>query len=507
MKAVTSFDAYSGNTGIRLVWDLVKDARNYDIYKKADGEKKFSLLKTVDDMFTGYTDKKVEAGKGYSYYIVAKDGNDVSKPSKTDYEFYMAVPQVDFANNNPPEGILITWTAIPKADGYRVWKEINGKSQIVAVVKELQYLDKDVKHATRYKYSIQAIHKIGNITYSSLHPVKSSYFIKKSDIKIVSSGVNVKVIWSADFKMSGQHIHWSTDPDFPSDNRTAISIDNNKDTSKTFKAPAGKTIYVRTQKYLYVGDKRYWGAYSDVKKIKVLTEDNIFTYKSAIPIKNKGDSYSIKLNTKLGEKKVTAYRQGAWGIDAAGRWLKGSGCGVCSLLTATAPYVDKFKGMTPKGFYNGILAKKELGEISRTGSIGFGGMTKLLKKYSDVTTKVVQTYKYTDAVEDIRKHLYTGQPVIITVRSQNFNNNNKTDKKYTSWAHFIALLGMTEDGKVIVADSSLHNWSLGGSGQIRFKLGDLTDIVNHTQSISKPSSPSNYYTHSGSNGYMKIYIK
>lgn len=505
MKTVTKFDAYSGTGCIVLNWEKVKEADEYEVYRK-DEKASYKKIKTVKDVST-WKDKTVKAGKGYTYYLVAKNSKETSKPSKEDYEFFMETPEVSFANHNPEDGILIRWNEIPAADGYRVRrKNANGMYDILAVVKDTQYLDKDVKHAVKYTYSIQAIHKIKDIIYSSLHPDYSSYYLKKSDIMLKADGNNAMISWTPDNKMSGQHIHWSSDKDFPSENRTAISVENNKDSQKAFKIPLGKKIYVRTQKYLYADGIRYWGPYSDVKSIKIEDSGIITTKRSSIPKSNRGDKYSAMINTVKGPTKFTAFRQGSFGSDTAGKWLSGSGCGVCSFLTAAAPFCDKFKNMTPKEFYNQIMAKKELGEISNSGSIGYGGMTKLLKKYGDIKTEVVQTYKYADAVKDIRTHLYSGRPVVITVRSQNFGSKKQTDKKYTNWAHFIALLGMTEDGKVIVADSALHNWSLDGSNQVRFKIGDLTDIVNHTKSITSPKSPTNYYTDSGSNGYMKIML-
>lgn len=66
---------------------------------------------------------------------------------------------------------------------------------------------------------------------------------------------------------------------------------------------------------------------------------------------------------------------------------------------------------------------------------------------------------------------------------------------------------MTDNGYAIAADcGSDKPWSIGGEKQLRIKYGELQDIVDHSRPINNYKRPENWYTWSGSNGYMKIFI-
>ena len=505
IKPVEKFDAYSGQNGIVLNWSKSVGASKYNIYRKSTKDDKYKLIKTTGNV-TSYADVNVKSGIGYTYYIVSANSKETSKKSKEDYEYYVATPVVTFANNNPDNGILIQWEKINGADAYRVIKHNGTKATIIGTVEELYYLDKDVKHANEYTYSIQAIHPTKSVVYSSAHPKYKSFFIAKpTGVKITANGTTVTVSWNADSKMTGQNIHWTKDKSFQKTGRTSIMIENNKENSKSFVVPEG-TIYVRTQKYLYKNGKRYWGAFSDIVTLNIKKNGIVTNKRSVVPKKNSGDVYSLKINTILGETTYKCYRQGSFGTSEAGKWLAGHGCGVCAFVTAAQPFCKKLNNVTPKTFYEVFLKNKQYGDISHTGSIGYGIMSKFLKN-EGLRTEIVQSYTLDNAIKDITKHLKTGQPVVITVRSQAFLGDNKVDKKYTNYAHYIALLGITEDDKIIAADSSKHLWSLDGTSQTRFKIGDLKDILQHTKSFAKQPATTDWYTNSGSNGYIKIFIK
>lgn len=501
IKPVTKFDVYSGQKGIVINWIKSTGATKYNIYKKIN-KQKFKLLKTVGNIAT-YTDTNVKSGVGYTYYITATNGKEVSKASKEDYEYYLKTPVVTFANNNPAQGVLIQWEKITGATAYRIIKHIGSKATVLDTVKTLSYLDKNVKHANRYVYSVQAICPTKTVTYSSAHPMQETYFVAKpTGVKVNAVGQKVTVSWDLDPKVTGQNIHWTQDKSFQKTGRTSIMVENTKEKSKSFTVKTG-TVYVRIQRYLQKNGKKYWGAFSDIYelKIKAPTTSNITTLRKSIAKKNSGSTCTQVINTIKGPLKFTAWSQGGFGIS----WLKGSGCGVCAFITAIKPFFSKYKNATPKTFYKTVLEKKRFGEINRGGSIGYGIMKTIVEEAGGKAV-VQRNYTLTNAIKDIEKHLYSGQPVVITVRSQAFLGNKKKDKKYTSYAHYIALLGMTEDGKVIAADSSKHLWSLDGIGQVRFKIGNLKDILEHTQVYSTLVSPSMWYSNSGSNGYIKIYV-
>ncbi len=232
----------------------------------------------------------------------------------------------------------------------------------------------------------------------------------------------------------------------------------------------------------------------------------ITTDKSAIPEDTSGEVAKAQIQTVRGEKTFYGFSQHAY--DGENRWLANSGCGVGAFLSAVGPFIPEFESMDMMTFYEQILETGTLGPISKSGSIGYGGMQQLIEMYSDdISVECVQNYDFEEAAEDIREHLLQGQPVIITVMPHDRGGSGKKDKKYTNTGRFLALLGMTPEGDVIAADcGSDKPWSAGGPGQLRIKYGDLQDIVNHSRPVEDPDPPGNWYTWRGSNGYMKIYV-
>ncbi|MBR2592064.1 MAG: fibronectin type III domain-containing protein, partial [Oscillospiraceae bacterium] len=73
-----------GRSGIKVSWETVKGATGYRVYRKEEGGKKWSLLKTVDKV-TEYTDKTVKANTTYYYTVRAiVTVNKKTKSSKYD---------------------------------------------------------------------------------------------------------------------------------------------------------------------------------------------------------------------------------------------------------------------------------------------------------------------------------------------------------------------------------------------------------------------------------------
>ena len=280
IKPVTKFDAHSGQKGIVLTWEKSLGANKYSIYRRQNNkETNFKLIKTVNNLST-YVDTTVKSGTGYTYYIISLNNKEQSNKSAEDYEYYLNAPVVTFANNNPAEGVLIQWEKVTGANGYRVIKHTNSKAIVLTTTSSLSYLDKDVKHANEYSYSIQAIYPTKNITYSSAHPIYKTYFIAKpTGVKVSVKDDKITISWDLDTKMSGQNIHWTYDKSFKKEGRTSILIENVKEKSKTFTVKPG-TVYVRTQRYLYKNGKRYWGAFSDIYTLKITKTTTITTLRS-----------------------------------------------------------------------------------------------------------------------------------------------------------------------------------------------------------------------------------
>ena len=78
----TTVSASNISNGINVSWKKVSGAKSYKLYRKASGAKKYSVVKKTNSKTVKYLDKKVSAGKTYSYQVVAVKGKETSK-SKT----------------------------------------------------------------------------------------------------------------------------------------------------------------------------------------------------------------------------------------------------------------------------------------------------------------------------------------------------------------------------------------------------------------------------------------
>ncbi|HBI53533.1 MAG TPA: hypothetical protein DDY36_01005, partial [Ruminococcaceae bacterium] len=70
----TTVSASNISNGINVSWKKVSGAKSYKVYRKASGAKKYSVVKKTNSKTVKYLDKKVSAGKTYSYQVVAVKG-------------------------------------------------------------------------------------------------------------------------------------------------------------------------------------------------------------------------------------------------------------------------------------------------------------------------------------------------------------------------------------------------------------------------------------------------
>lgn len=175
---------------------------------------------------------------------------------------------------NLKSGIRITWTKVPNASGYYVYrKTVNGTWKKIATVKgnkKVTYTDKAVKNknGVRYFYSIQAYNGKNTSAYNKTG-TQSVRMISQSFSKPISKGSRtVLVKWKRNKKAAGYQIEYSTSKQWK--NSKIARIRSGKKTSKTLKGlKRGKTYYFRVRSYQKVGKTTYASAWSAKKKVKV----------------------------------------------------------------------------------------------------------------------------------------------------------------------------------------------------------------------------------------------
>ena len=160
----TTVSASNISNGINVSWKKVSGAKSYKLYRKASGAKKYSVVKKTNSKTVKYLDKKVSAGKTYSYQVVAVKGKETSKsktksitrllaPKNVKVQSYVKNPDCtidvddvlssgsldDFDDNI--YGVKITWTKSKGANKYDIYRKVgNGKLSKIKTTGNVSYL-------------------------------------------------------------------------------------------------------------------------------------------------------------------------------------------------------------------------------------------------------------------------------------------------------------------------------------------------------------------------------
>jgi hypothetical protein len=167
----------------------------------------------------------------------------------------------------------------------------------------------------------------------------------------------------------------------------------------------------------------------------------------------------------------------------------GSGCGFCSALAVIA---------TLRG-YN-VLPLRYATDYLKTVAgankcpISTMAMLKLLD-HEKIQYDWVRNFGTASAYNDILLHLRRGMPVMVHLFKD--NRAGKEDKRYTNYAHYAVLIGVTANGKGYLLDSS---------GK-RPRFVDLYDLCDHIPTAKdKPDWSPNWNGNKNCGGYVKVYM-
>ena len=169
----TTVSASNISNGINVSW------------KKVSGAKKYSVVKKTNNKTVKYLDKKVSAGKTYSYQVVAVKGKDYSKSKtksitrllapknvkvqsyvKNNYYVDKSYIDIDSAKlfvDDPGEpdnnvmGVKITWTKSKGANKYDIYRKIVGGKfeKIKTTGNTSAYVDEDIYYIDDDSYKVK----------------------------------------------------------------------------------------------------------------------------------------------------------------------------------------------------------------------------------------------------------------------------------------------------------------------------------------------------------------
>lgn len=249
--------------------------------------------------------------------------------------------------------------------------------------------------------------------------------------------------------------------------------------------------------------------------IQAKTQEKIVTTPIAtLPEKSDVSQVTVNINKKNGTRTFTVFGQHKkpWKKNT---YLDMHGCAVCSLTTVLSGYSKKYGKYTPDQVKN-IVEKKAFGTAAWKKNYGKSmrsqmpvsmyGISKVLN-HEGIRTRYVRTFTNKSARKQIKDHLKTGNVVVIEANNRTQKNGKFSRTTTTRWAlgkHTMVLLGFTDTGKVIVADSAQRKWS---KEQQRIKFTTVNEIVNYL--IPCTSSRKSYYFSGTANsgGYVLVNLK
>lgn len=235
------------------------------------------------------------------------------------------------------------------------------------------------------------------------------------------------------------------------------------------------------------------------------------TPRSALPAESNVRDLTVTVNNRKGPMRFTIRAQAGFDIPKKS-YLAQHGCAVSALTTVLAAYNKKYAGYSRVDVYK-KLEKKVFGKRSWKANyskspssqrpVSLYGISKILKK-CHVKNKYIRRFTNAKAVKRIENHLKKGNVVIIETNNHTQDSGvfrKAYNKRWACSKHTMVLLGMTDNGQVIVADSATRSWS--GSRQ-RIKYASMDRLVRYMIPCRTSSHHNYFHTVSDSGGYILV---
>ena len=256
-------------TGVSLKWKAVPNARNYTVYRATS--RYGSYVKVAYTTSRAFLDTSVVSGRTYHYYIIADDQYMLSQESKISKVTIVLAPK-SVGTTNSLKGVTLSWTAVPNAEKYIIYRKTTGDYQMLKAVtapsgSKVTYTDPTAASGTIYRYAVAAYDN--NVTGLKR---EARVYMRLTTPTITSvSSISAKtmiVCWLKINEARGYQIRYTTDPTFKTGVKTVTAGGTNTINKTITGLESGKTYYVRVLCYQKSG-KYYYSGNSYKKKVTV----------------------------------------------------------------------------------------------------------------------------------------------------------------------------------------------------------------------------------------------
>lgn len=241
--------------------------------------------------------------------------------------------------------------------------------------------------------------------------------------------------------------------------------------------------------------------------VTVVSPDNIYTDVDILPSNSKGDRYTVTVNSYPNVRNYTVYKQSA-SVNASSfkNYMPRHGCAASGLATVLTGFgksivpkqVTDKSGLEYKTFgatswkknYNKYNDKND---DDKSMPVSLYGINRVLNKYG-IRTQYVRRFEKAKAASQITTHLKTGNPVIIEMKKGKWANS----------FHTMVLLGITNTGKAIIADSADRS-AFGNHQRIKYEtVNNLLSEGMFSCTESGAKSTNSYFSTAGGGGYILV---
>ena len=235
---------------------------------------------------------------------------------------------------------------------------------------------------------------------------------------------------------------------------------------------------------------------------------NVVTKMADLPQNTRKARVTVTIHSYPSDKTYTVFNQadGKNKTRMFPHYMPAHGCAACSTAVVLTGYGHP---MTPaevvENVERSVLGSKWKNNYSKDHKhrmpMTLYGITKVLDHYKIANT-YVRSFKDPEAAEEILDHLKSGRPVIFEVK--NYDRYRK--KKSTRWAnsyHTMVFLGLTDTGKVIVADpANRSSKTFGTMG--RLKYVNIEEVIPYMFSCTSGKNHCYFSSSSTAGGYILI---
>jgi len=326
--------------GVQITWTKNNNATAYKIYKKVDGEKSWTRLKTVKNTILSYTDTTATSGQK-AFYCVKAVQNDYSSSYETKkVNIFLSEPALTNVKNTA-NGIKIYWNKINGAQKYRVYRRTSGAAwEVLKDVSSstLSFTDKTAVVGKKYIYTVKAFsgknkssHNKGLSLYCVNYPTLKSVTVSSTGLIVSWNKVkvadyytvyrkNADNTWKRIYKTKNNATLSYKDTSVASGNyytytvmawykNTKSSYDTNGVTGKYFSSPVLNSARCMQSKYINLDWSQVGGAefYTVFKKeiggkysILAIVDADSHSYKDTEISIGKEYAYIVRANTYSG---------------------------------------------------------------------------------------------------------------------------------------------------------------------------------------------------------------